>query len=203
MHPVNARCGLTSIAFSLYPRSGPWDQPFQGKPPLSIGHIIPGAQPLPQPPPPTQPSEPAPSPREGGGPGQGRVGSSRVCGPQLARLEASRGPDEGAPGFPEPGRATIYSAGNSGWFISSVSDPRRRAGCKLGGGRWTLLSSPFLPCFQQLPHPGTHGHASASALAQPCTNLPLPSLAAPWWGPPYLPIWQSRKREPRLFKMER
>lgn len=44
-------------------------------------------------------------------------------GPQLARLGARLGPEEGAPGFPEPGRATIYSARNSAALFQASKIP--------------------------------------------------------------------------------
>lgn len=56
------------------------------------------------------------------------------------------------------------------------------------------LSSRLLSCTVSRSFP-TQGPLTrlSPALAQPCTNLPLPSLSAPWWGPHHLPTWQNRK----------
>lgn len=132
-----------------------------------LGHIIVsllGTSSLPSQPP-LPPGSRSLSPLQGwaGDLDLGRVGSGGGLWPSWARLGASPEPGEGAPGFPEPGRAAIYSAGNlAGLFQASQVPKESRLQAERGGPQappLILFPTKFLassPCSQAptLAQPG-------------------------------------------------
>ena len=111
----------------------------------------------------------------------GKVGSGGGLWPSWARLGASPEPGEGAPGFPEPGRAAIYSAGNlAGLFQASQVPKESRLQAERGAPRPSShsLSNEVSSIFPMLPgpHPGPAWHEVPHSPLQPLAVVPIISL---------------------------